>query len=98
MERLSMRKIREVLRLRYAVGLSTRQVAASVQLAHSAQAAALPGGATSSNTTARYTRQPARPYPSSPAVMAASSPSDCPPRLVTAPPHPGFSRTGPGSP
>ena len=35
MERLSMRKIREVLRLRYAAGLSTRQVAASVQLAHS---------------------------------------------------------------
>ena len=32
MERLSMRKIREVLRLRYAAGLSTRQVAASVQL------------------------------------------------------------------
>ncbi len=30
-----MRKIREVLRLRYAAGLSTRQVAASVQLAHS---------------------------------------------------------------
>jgi transposase len=35
MERLSMRKIREVLRLRYEAGLSTRQVAASVQLAHS---------------------------------------------------------------
>jgi transposase len=35
MERLSMRKIREVLRLRYAVGLSARQVAASVQIAHS---------------------------------------------------------------
>ena len=30
-----MRKIREVLRLRYAVGLSARQVAASVQIAHS---------------------------------------------------------------
>ncbi len=35
MERLSMRKIREVLRLRFEVGLSTRQVAASVQIAHS---------------------------------------------------------------
>jgi transposase len=35
MERLSMRKIREVLRLRYAAGLSTRRVAASVKLAHS---------------------------------------------------------------
>ena len=32
MERLSMRKIREVLRLRYEVGLSARQVAASVQI------------------------------------------------------------------
>jgi transposase len=35
MERLSMRKIREVLRLRYEVGLSARQVAASVQIARS---------------------------------------------------------------
>jgi transposase len=35
MERLSMRKIREVLRLRYEVGLSARQVAASVQMARS---------------------------------------------------------------
>jgi hypothetical protein len=35
MERLSMRKIREVLHLRYEVGLSARQVAASVQIARS---------------------------------------------------------------
>lgn len=35
MERLSMRKIREVLRLRYEVGLSSRQVAASVRIARS---------------------------------------------------------------
>jgi transposase len=35
MERLSMRKIREVLRLRYQVGLSAREVAASVQIARS---------------------------------------------------------------
>jgi transposase len=35
MERLSMRKIREVLRLRFAVGLSSRQVATSLQLARS---------------------------------------------------------------
>jgi transposase len=35
MERLSMRKIREVLRLRLEVGLSARQVAASVQIARS---------------------------------------------------------------
>ena len=35
MERLSMRKIREVLRLRYEAGLSARQVAASVQIARS---------------------------------------------------------------
>jgi transposase len=35
MERLSMRKIREVLRLRFEVGLSARQVAASVQIARS---------------------------------------------------------------
>ena len=35
MERLSMRKIREVLRLRYEVGLSARQVAASLQIARS---------------------------------------------------------------
>lgn len=35
MERLSMRKIREVLRLRYEVGLSARQVAASAQVARS---------------------------------------------------------------
>lgn len=35
MARLSMRKIREVLRLRYEVGLSARQVADSVQVARS---------------------------------------------------------------
>jgi hypothetical protein len=35
MERLSMRKIRELLRLRFEVGLSARQVAASVQIARS---------------------------------------------------------------
>ena len=35
MERLSMRKIREVLRLRFEVGLSARQVAASVRIARS---------------------------------------------------------------
>lgn len=35
MERLSMRKIREYLRLRFEVGLSRRQIAASLQVARS---------------------------------------------------------------